>query len=319
MQKSMEELYSTVNKVNLNTTTYEINTEQLKQDQQQQYDDIDISQQATFPLMTNGVATIEQRTKSNETFHVDTIVSTQNGQPNSRKTSFEIYENHHQLVEPNPSTPIEISTENYTIKVQPSSVEVQNDDLCWQNIDTYLHIFLTFFFGHFASFLFFDGIIRNIECLILFERPVFYIFYMIFSITYIAFTVWMLTILWRWWRNKSLMPHDSDYVPNVPFLRIQQKLIAKNYVFIAVILLSIGFLIYLILGIMDNHIKEYFSYTNLFFIDRKIFMIRLFLWILAIFALLALNRSYFMRNILPKRFKRTTKNKPQTIIYEMHQ
>ena len=318
----MEDLYSTVNKSHATAITYENTDDQQNQQQQQQYAEIDISQASTFPLVNDGAVTIEKRTRNNETFRVETkIIKNDINQNEDRKNSFEVYEHQqkptqaHQLV--NHSVPIEIATENYTIKMQPGNSNVNSHEL-WSNFDTYLHVFLTFYFGHFASFLFFDGIVRNIEGLILFNREIFYIIYIIFSISYLSFTVWMLTILWRWWRNKSLLPYETNYVPNVPFLKKQQKLIAKNYVFIAAIIMTIGFLIYLVLAIIDNRIRSYFNLsTTVAFIDTLIIIIRLIFWLIAIIALLALNRNYFIKNFLPKSFHKKGKNEQQTIIYEI--
>lgn len=80
----------------------------------------------------------------------------------------------------------------------------------WSNADTYMHIFLTFYFGYFAAMLFFDGIIRNFVNLYLFEHRsmsmLVYILHIILSIALLGFCVWFLTICWRWWRNKSLLP-----------------------------------------------------------------------------------------------------------------
>jgi hypothetical protein len=319
----MEDLYSSVNKSHATAITYgNIDDQQIQQ--QQQYAEIDISQASTFPLVNDEAVTIDKRTRNNETLRVETkVINNPCNQIENRKNSFEVYEHQqqpvqlHQIV--NHSVPIEIATENYTIKMQPASSNVNSHNL-WNNFDTCLHIFLTFYFGYFASFLFFDGIIRNIEALILFDRTVFYIIYMIFAIAYLSFTVWMLTILWRWWRNKSLLPHETNYVPNVPFLKKQQTLIAKNYVFIAAIFMTIGLLIYLVLAIIDNRIRNYFSLpTTLVFIETTIIIIRLIFWLIAIIALLALNRAYFVKNFLPKRFYKKENNEQQTIIYEIRQ
>jgi hypothetical protein len=308
----MEELYSTVNKSQTTKTTR--TTTEIKQP------NVDVIQ--AFPPVNDGNLTYQHSTRNNETYHIDLSAAEQNennnnnNNNNKRKESLEIYEHQQQQqqqpqIVPNHDTYL---TENYTIKMQPSGPQ---NTLNWTNSDTYIHIFLTFFFGHFASFLFFDGILRNIENLIVFERPVFYIIFIIFSIAYLAFTVWMLTILWRWWRNKSLLPHDINYVPNVPLLKKQQKLIAQNYVFIAAVILAFGLLVYLAIGIIDNRVK-YYHYNTVYYIDTIIFVIRLVLWFIAIIALLALNRRYFKDNVLPKSFK-TTKKEPQTIVYEIRQ
>lgn len=329
----MEDLYSKVNKSHGNNSIAHENTDQKQQ--HLQYAEIEISQAPTFPLVNDEAMTYEKRTRNNETFRVETLINNNANQAdNKRKNSFEVYEHQQpkqqhyelpvQVVQGHQGTPIEIATENYTIKMQPSSNSNFNNNTNgglwseWNNLDTYLHIFLTFYFGHFASFLFFDGIVRNVESLIILNMKIFYVIYIIFSIVYLSFTLWTLTILWRWWRNKSLLPHDeTQFVPNLPFLRKQQKLIARNYVFIATIIMAIGFFIYLLLAIIDNRYR--YSMTALFFVDTTIITIRLILWAIAIIALLALNRGYFAKNVLPKHFYNDHKNEQQTIVYEIRQ
>lgn len=54
-------------------------------------------------------------------------------------------------------TSVEIGNnpDSYTIRVEHHP---KNEKFNWSNLDVYLHIFLTFYFGHFAAMLFFDGI-----------------------------------------------------------------------------------------------------------------------------------------------------------------
>lgn len=97
----------------------------------------------------------------------------------------------------------------------------------WTNADTYMHIFLTFYFGAFAAMLFFDGIIRNFVNLYLFEHSnwsmLVFILHIILSIALLAFCVWFLTICWRWWRNKSLLP-----MYGLPYYEHQHRPLSKS-------------------------------------------------------------------------------------------
>lgn len=117
------------------------------------------------------------------------------------------------LTQPLPPPPI-IQQQAYTTTTSGGGISVEHyptsGNFSWTNADTYMHIFLTFYFGHFAAMLFFDGIIRNFVNLYLFEHRnmsmLIYILHIILSIALLAFCVWFLTICWRWWRNKSLLP-----------------------------------------------------------------------------------------------------------------
>lgn len=108
---------------------------------------------------------------------------------------------------PPPPQPLAYTTSsgNITIEHYPNAGRFS-----WTKADTYMHIFLTFYFGAFAAMLFFDGIIRNFVNLYLFEHRnwsmLIFILHIILSIALLAFCVWFLTICWRWWRNKSLLP-----------------------------------------------------------------------------------------------------------------
>lgn len=113
---------------------------------------------------------------------------------------------------PPPSPPPPPAITHYTTSSGHIAVEhyPNSGRFSWSNADTYMHIFLTFYFGHFAAMLFFDGIIRNFVNLYLFEHRglsmLIYILHIILSIALLAFCIWFLTICWRWWRNKSLLP-----------------------------------------------------------------------------------------------------------------
>jgi hypothetical protein len=181
----------------------------------------------------------------------------------------------------------------------PNSKAYLTNPLNWSNVDIYLHIFLTFFFGHFASMLFFDGILRNISNLFFFHYPAIYIVHILFSIAYLAFTVWFLTICWRWWRNRSLLPmtHNQSYSTTSQ----QQTLIAQSYVFFAAIMLIIGFFIYIVIGVIDLSIRTRYSKT--FYGDVFVFVFRCILWLLAIGAILCLNRDYLAKGFLAKKKK----------------
>jgi hypothetical protein len=168
----------------------------------------------------------------------------------------------------------------------------------WSNIDVYLHIFLTVFFGHFASMLFFDGILRNISNVFFYYYPTLYIVNILFSIAYLAFTIWFLTVCWRWWRNKSLLPtmaQSQDY--NVS--NQKQTRIAQNYVFLAAIVLIVGFFIYIVMSVIDLSIRA--KYSKTFYGDVFIFIFRCIFWLLAIGANLCLNRDYLAKNFTVKK------------------
>ena len=101
----------------------------------------------------------------------------------------------------------------------PYAIRVEHHEsvlaLNWPKLDIYLHIFLTFYFGHFAAMLFFDGVLRNIVNLYVMEQSTgsvfLYLLSIVFSIAMLAFSTWFVTICWRWWRYKNMSPESIDY------------------------------------------------------------------------------------------------------------
>ena len=195
-----------------------------------------------------------------------------------------------------------IESENYTVRVEPAKFNPAK----WEKFDTYLHIFLTFFFGHFASMLLFDGIFRNIGNLFVYDHVAIFLIHILFAIAYLAFTIWFLTICWRWWRNKSLIPIAEGNNNHLQLNAKQQKAIGQNYAFIAAVFLAIGLIIYIVLVIIELTVKHYHNY-GVYFIDVVIFLIRIVIWLFAIGALLCLNREHLSKYLCPQQLnKRTT-------------
>jgi len=205
------------------------------------------------------------------------------------------------IVHPTPIYPDSIVNNHAETYVNYPAVEEQKQEKLWSNIDTYLHIFLTFFFGHLASMLFFDGIIRSAGNAFLLSNPLMQIVNIIFSIAYLGFSVWFLTVSWRWWRSKALVTnpyiHNGEQIVGVEISK-NQKTIAQIYLTLSTFVLLIGLTIYLVLGIIDcyarkNHQHVYDSTAS--HIDAVVFAIRVFVWCSAIVALLLLNRDYFLK------------------------
>jgi len=206
--------------------------------------------------------------------------------------------------------------EMYSIKIEHYPA---NSGFNWSKTDTYLHIFLTFFFGFFATILFFDGILRNIANFYILQHTnatyFIYIISIIFSIAYLAFTVWFMTICWRWWRNESISGSKSA--------RNDNEKTAHKYVFIAAVLLIIGFFIFLILGILDLHHKRtqheyeegYYS-DAAYMADLAIFIFKLVFWIIGIIATLLLSRNVLFKHLCPSKQIKIDKERPTTI-YEV--
>jgi hypothetical protein len=204
----------------------------------------------------------------------------------------------------------------------------------WSNWDTYLHIFLTFFFGHLAAVLFFDGIIRNFANLYVLEHTYFsqtiYVIHILFSIAMIAFIIWFLTVCWRWWRNKSLEVVVIDEHPTQPTggastsattaIRRETRSTFRKHALVAAIILIIGFIIYLILGLLDLSFKsdqEFHRYGNYnpsqYMCDVAIFIFRLVFWAVGIVALLMLSRHVFYKRCCPSKQIKIGKEKPVTV------
>ncbi|RNA31940.1 hypothetical protein BpHYR1_051282 [Brachionus plicatilis] len=218
----------------------------------------------------------------------------------------------------------------YTIPIERASdsgihVEHYPENKHWTNMDTYLHIFLTFYFGHFAAILFFDGIVRNIGYLSVFGHhhtlfsPFIFILELILSICLLAFTIWFLTICWRWWRNKSLQPIHFDKQNIAPKQRAIQF---HAYVFTAAIILIISFFVYLILGILSlsfkYHVDQKFGRQrkSFFTVDLGVFVFRIIFWIVGIVATLFLSRDILYKYCCPGKLIRINKEKP-TSVYEI--
>lgn len=219
---------------------------------------------------------------------------------------------------------VEPSSGGITVEHYPNNAR----GFSWSNVDTYLHIFLTFYFGHFAAMLFFDGIIRNFVNLYLFEHRnlsmLIYIFHIILSIALLAFTVWFMTICWRWWRHKSILPLYYSGAPVRPLGPKERQATFHGYVFTAALLLIVGFFCFLILGILDLSFKYelqqtsqqclYGRYNNAAYIgDCVVFLLRALFWIVGIVATLLLSRETLYKYFCPSRRIKINKEKPTTV------
>lgn len=310
------EIYTTVNRTNANLEGSERDRDQFH------YINHQADPMSSFPHVNENAKITATSTSTSSVQYVKLNLDSNGKSINSKTLPVTLIEN--QIMEPieiyekyelnNNGSRLNDSqhqpSENYSVRVQTDASSSSQ----WHNLDTYLHIFLTFFFGHFASMLFFDGILRNISYLFVFNAPGLYIISILFSIIYLSFSLWLLTICWKWWRHKSLLPYDSRYVPNVPALQKQQNTIAHAYIFIAALVLAIGLLIYITLGVVDIRIKNYHNYT-VHVIETIIFILRIILWIIGIIALLLLNRNYFISRFCPSLIK----PKQKTIVYEIRQ
>ncbi len=227
---------------------------------------------------------------------------------------------------------------SYSIKVEYHPV---TESFNWSNCDTYLHIFLTFYFGHFAAMLFFDGIIRNIINLIILDHiessQYIFILHIVFSIGMLAFTIWFMTICWRWWRSKSLTPYNglAYFDHNKKPVRLaDRKSAAQTSVCVAACVLILGFFFYLALGIIDLWYKEqqassiikitindeYNHYSSLrkysypsYLTDLIMFIFRLVFWLAGIIAILLLSRDVLMKCFCPSKRIKIDKEKPTTV------
>ncbi len=214
----------------------------------------------------------------------------------------------------------------YTIKVEHHP---KPDTFNWSNLDIYLHIFLTFYFGHFAAMLFFDGILRNIINLYVMEHTagsvLIYVIHIVFSIGFLAFTIWFMTICWRWWRHKSLVPSSStQFSGRNPRDTLKQSK-AYGYVFFAACLLIVGFFVFLAIGCIDiafkknqvahsNIFKQYNE--SLYLADLLVFIFRLVFWIVGIVATLMLSRQVLYKHCCPSKQIKINKERPTTV-YEV--
>ena len=216
-------------------------------------------------------------------------------------------------------------TQQSTISVEhyPSSCALN-----WSSCDTYLHIFLTFYFGHFAAMLFFDGILRSIANLYILEHtatsPLVFIVHIIFSIAYLAFTIWFMTICWRWWRNKSLQPDNG--LPNLNQGPRDRQVKARGYVFFAACVLIVGFFVFLTIGIIELDHKRsqerfnipYGRYnTSAYIGDWVVFVFRLVFWVVGIVATLLLSRDVLTKYCCPAKHIKINKERPTTV-YQVH-
>jgi len=217
--------------------------------------------------------------------------------------------------------------DSYTIRVEHHP---KNEKFNWSNLDVYLHIFLTFYFGCFAAMLFFDGILRNIVNLYVMEHSsgsiFIYILHIIFSIGFLAFTIWFMTICWRWWRNKSIIPSNAhsqvDQRSRGPRAR---QATAHGHVFVSACILIIGFFIFLALGCIDLGYKkkqvsnsDIFKQYNesLYLADMIVFIFRVVLWLVGIVATLLLSREVLYKYCCPSKQIKINKERPTTV-YEV--
>lgn len=218
--------------------------------------------------------------------------------------------------------------DHYSIKV---AHHPNNHAFNWSNLDIYLHIFLTFYFGLFAAMLFFDGILRNIVNLYVMEQTTgsifIYVLHILLSIAFLAFTTWFMTICWRWWRYKSLTPSNSpanfDY-QNRP-VRAAKQASANSHVFVSALILILGFFVFLVLGSLDIAFKKeqvansdlFRTYNkSLYMADMIVFGFRLVLWLVGIVATLLLSRECMYKHCCPSKQIRINKERPTTV-YEV--
>ena len=227
----------------------------------------------------------------------------------------------------------------------------------WSNMDTYLHIFLTFYFGHFAALLFFDGILRSVGALFTLEHasysPLIYMTHIVFSIGYLAFTVWFMTVCWRWWRHKSLEPYRHNHNQNSQVnRRYSSRSMANAYVWLAVFILIVGWFIFVIIGLVDvnykcrqaaydrlyasptsqqrssssailpahsssnNNNNNYYKWNNYessCATDWAVYVFRLVFWLVGVVATLLLARNSIVKHVCPSRHIRIDKERPTTI------
>lgn len=268
----------------------------------------------------------EKHEKQSSKKTVQTTTTTTTSQPALIVSGAE----HHALLAPAHTT-IETITQHggepsneassYTIQV-----EHRKPGFDWSNADTYLHIFLTFFFGYLAAILFFDGIIRSIVNLYILDHtamsPLIYILYIIFSICMLAFIIWFLTICWRWWRNKSLLPTKNYDQYSRQVGPRERQYSPHNYVFLAGCIMVAGFLIYLSVGIVDICFKREQEFYNkqfrryskaLFMADLLVFAFNLIFWLVGIIAIFLLSRDVLAKYCCPARQIRINKEQPTTI------
>lgn len=223
------------------------------------------------------------------------------------------------------SVEIDNNPNSYTIKVQHHPKE---EAFNWSNLDVYLHIFLTFYFGHFAAMLFFDGVLRNIVNLYVMEHSTgsvfLYIFHIVFSIALLAFTIWFMTICWRWWRYKSLSPDSAEYAQQ-PLKPRANQATAHGHVFISAVILILGFFIFLALGSIDLAYKrtqvlnsDFFKQYNesLYMADMIVFIFRLVFWLVGIIATTLLSREVLYKYCCPSKHIKINKERPTTV-YEV--
>ena len=220
-----------------------------------------------------------------------------------------------------------LEADAYKIKVEHHPIKV--DSFNWSNLDVYLHIFLTFYFGHFAAMLFFDGILRNIFNLYLMEHTagsiIIYILHIVFSIAFLAFTVWFMTICWRWWRHKSLIPSTGfDYAQRSIRPRSRHST-AHGYIFLSACILIVGFFFFLALGCIDLgykrrqtlHGETHKQYEeSLYMADLIVFVFRLIFWLVGIVATLMLSREVLYKYCCPAKRIKINKERPTTV-YEV--
>lgn len=225
------------------------------------------------------------------------------------------------------SVELENNPNSYTIKVEHHP---KNEKFNWSNLDVYLHIFLTFYFGHFAAMLFFDGILRNIANLYVMEHSAgsifLYILHIVFSIGFLAFTIWFMTICWRWWRHKSLLPSDgaAEYTQR-PLRPRAKQATAHGLVFVSACILILGFFVFLAIGCIDLAYKkqqvsnsDFFKQYNesLYLADMIVFIFRLVFWLVGIVATLLLSREILYKYCCPSKQIRINKERPTTV-YEV--
>jgi hypothetical protein len=217
----------------------------------------------------------------------------------------------------NEQTPYGGAGGGITVEHYPHNASAFN----WTNMDTYLHIFLTFYFGHFAAMLFFDGIVRNFVNLYLFEHRdlsmLIYIFHIILSIALLAFTIWFMTICWRWWRHKSLLPVAYSGRPVLGPKERQATF--HGYVFTAAFILIVGLFLFLILSVLDLSFKHELATVQLRYArsayigDCVVFLLRLVFWLVGIVVTLLLSRDVLYKYFCPSKRIRINKEKPTTV------
>lgn len=175
-----------------------------------------------------------------------------------------------------------------------SSTFSSNPNHQWSDLDTYLHILITFYFGFLATILFFDGIIKNAINIFYTTNPTIQFSFIIFSVCFQAFIIWFLTFSWRWWRFKSLYPNEPSHISHLK--------IAETYFLISLIILSLGFCVYFILSIISFQCEQYLNDLKQqdYFNQLITLIFKLIFWFFGVVSMFLLNRKIICRQKYPR-------------------